>query len=53
MKSMEKHYSCSQCGTINSAYDFKCRSCGNEPSSKYSEKHSEKVLEFLAKQQPK
>jgi len=53
MENMKEHYSCSQCGNINSAYDFKCRSCGSEPSSQYSEKHNKEVMEFLAKQQGK
>ena len=53
MENMKEHYSCSQCGNINSAYDFKCRSCGSEPSSQYSEKHKKEVMEFLAKQQGK
>ena len=51
MDKMKDHYSCPQCETINSAYDFKCRSCGNEPSNKYNERHGKKVMEFLAKQQ--
>ena len=53
MDKMKDHYSCPQCETINSAYDFKCRSCGNEPSNKYNERHGKKVMEFLAKQQEK
>jgi hypothetical protein len=53
MENMKEHYSCSQCGNINSAYDLKCRSCGSEPSSQYSEKHKKEVMEFLAKQQVK
>ncbi len=51
MDKMKDHYSCPQCDAINSAYDFKCRSCGNEPSNKYNERHGKKVMEFLAKQQ--
>ncbi|MFW9897115.1 MAG: DUF3795 domain-containing protein [Candidatus Thorarchaeota archaeon] len=51
MKDMKTHYSCQKCGTINSAYDFQCRSCGARPSNKYGERHSEQVKEFLAKQQ--
>jgi len=53
MEKMKDHYSCPQCETINSAYDFKCRSCNNEPSNKYNERHGKKVMEFLAKQQEK
>jgi hypothetical protein len=32
---MIEHYSCPECQTINSAYDIKCSSCGNEPSCSY------------------
>jgi len=53
MEDMIKHYSCSECGTINSTYDSNCRSCGNQPSNKYTEKHGKKIWEFLAKQQSK
>jgi len=53
MEKMKDHYSCPQCETINSAYDFKCRSCNSEPSNKYNEKHGKTVMEFLAKQQEK
>ncbi|MFW9821800.1 MAG: DUF3795 domain-containing protein [Candidatus Thorarchaeota archaeon] len=51
MEDMKNHYSCQECDTINSAYDFQCRSCEAVPSNKYGERHSEEVKEFLAKQQ--
>ena len=53
MENMKYHYSCPQCETINSAYDFKCRSCGSESSNKYNERHGKEVMEFLASQQEK
>ncbi len=34
----QKYYSCA-CGAVNSAYDFKCRKCGAEPSCNYVKKH--------------
>ena len=50
MEKMMNYYSCSKCGKINSAYDFKCRSCGHQPSNQYTEKHGKRIFEFLAKQ---
>lgn len=35
---MKEDYSCSSCGTINSAYDLKCRKCGNEPASNFNQR---------------
>jgi len=40
-------YSCSACGTINSAYDLKCRKCGNEPGCPYVAKHRSAIEERL------
>lgn len=51
-KWMEKkiaYYSCSDCGIINSAYDFKCRSCGSKSSNQYVLKHGKNIVKFLAK----
>ena len=53
MEDMMNHYSCSKCETVNSTYDFQCRSCGTKPSNKYTELHQKKITEFLAQQQPK
>ena len=49
MEDMMKYYSCSKCGTINSAYDPKCRSCGNQPSNPYTKNHGKEILEFFKK----
>ena len=43
-----KYYSCVDCGTINSAYDFKCRSCGSKSSNQYVLKHGKDIIKFLA-----
>ncbi|MFW9988566.1 MAG: DUF3795 domain-containing protein [Candidatus Odinarchaeota archaeon] len=51
MENMKNYYSCSQCGTINSAYDAKCRSCGHKPSNQYIKIHGNKILEFFEKYQ--
>lgn len=46
---MIEHYSCPQCKTINSAYDLKCRKCGNDPSCEYVRLHKEAIVKHLAK----
>jgi predicted RNA-binding Zn-ribbon protein involved in translation (DUF1610 family) len=40
---MLEHFSCPECGTINSAYDLKCRQCGHIPSCEYVAKHREEI----------
>ncbi len=47
---MVEHYSCKNCGTLNSAYDLKCRKCGNDPSCEYVRLHKDAVAAHLAKQ---
>ena len=49
MDDMKEYYSCAKCGTINSAYDFQCRSCKPRPSNEYTKKYRKKIMEFLAK----
>lgn len=46
---MIKHYSCPECGSINSAYDLSCRKCGTAPSCNYVGIHKEKIVEHLAR----
>jgi len=46
---VRKRYVCPECGTVNSAYDLKCRECGKEPSCAYVEAHGEEIRRFLAK----
>lgn len=41
---MLEHYACSSCGTINSAYDLKCRKCGGEPSCAFVAEHKDKIF---------
>ncbi len=43
------HYSCKKCGTLNSAYDLKCRKCGEEPSCEYVGFHKDEILRHVAK----
>jgi hypothetical protein len=40
-------YSCSQCRTINSAYDLTCRKCGHEPGSEYVRRHKPSIVRYL------
>ncbi|MCK9616439.1 MAG: DUF3795 domain-containing protein [Lentimicrobiaceae bacterium] len=40
-------YTCSKCGTINSAYDIACRHCGERPSSAYVAKYEKEILAAL------
>jgi hypothetical protein len=46
---MLEHFSCPKCGTINSAYDLKCRKCREEPSCAYVGLHKNEILQHLAK----
>ena len=40
-------YSCIYCQTINSAYDLKCRKCGEEPSCAYVADNRHEIEQFL------
>ncbi len=46
---MVEHYSCSECRTINSAYDIACRKCGKTPSCNYVALHKDEIVAFPAK----
>jgi len=46
---MIEHYSCKKCGTINSAYDVKCRKCGSDPSCEYVRLHRSEIEKHLMK----
>ncbi len=41
---MTAKFSCPACGTMNSAYDIKCRKCGSEPSCEYVRQHNEEIV---------
>jgi hypothetical protein len=47
LKEIRGHYTCPQCQSINSAYDLKCRKCGEEPSCGYAAKHKQTIEQFL------
>lgn len=42
-----EHYSCPKCRTLNSAYDLKCRKCGEDPSCASVARHREAIQQFL------
>jgi predicted RNA-binding Zn-ribbon protein involved in translation (DUF1610 family) len=44
---MIEKYSCPNCGTINSTYDFKCRKCGASPSCAYVGEHKDEIVRQL------
>ncbi len=39
-----EHYSCPECGAMNSAYDRVCRKCGHAPSCEYVARHQAEIL---------
>lgn len=49
-KEMVEHFSCSGCGTVNSAYDRGCRKCGGTPSCEYVKVNNEGILKRMPKQ---
>lgn len=40
---MIEHYSCAECGVINSVADRSCRNCGATPSCMYIEKNKDEI----------
>ncbi len=49
IKEVRQKYTCSNCGTINSAYDASCRKCGNIPSCDFIKRHGETIKKFFTK----
>jgi len=47
LKNIRGNYTCPQCQTINSAYDLKCRKCGEEPGCDYVAKHKQAIEQTL------
>ena len=47
LKEIRENYACPRCQIINSAYDLKCRRCGEEPSCNYVAKHQQAIEEYL------
>jgi hypothetical protein len=48
LEEMKGNYSCPRCKTLNSAYDLKCRKCGEEPSCHYVAKHRHVIEQYVA-----
>lgn len=44
---VKDRYRCLECGTLNSAYDLRCRTCGHEPGNVFSAAHREEIVERL------
>jgi ribosomal protein L40E len=44
---MVEHYSCTECGTLNSAYDTACRKCGTTPSCEYVDQNQSEIMKRL------
>jgi hypothetical protein len=47
LREIRKNYTCPRCQTLNSAYDLKCRKCGEEPSCHYVARHRPAIEEYL------
>lgn len=47
---MPERYRCPACGTINSAYHVKCRTCGREPASEFGAAHRQEILDRVKAQ---
>ena len=47
LKEIRGHYTCPECQTINSAYDLKCRNCGNKPSCRYVTEHQQEIEQYV------
>ena len=47
LKEARENYTCQKCQTINSAYDLKCRKCGEEPGCNYVVNHKQEIEQYL------
>ncbi len=47
LQEINANYTWPQCRSINSAYDLRCRKCGEEPSCTYVAKHKQTIEQFL------
>lgn len=47
LKEIRGNYTCPRCRSINSAYDLKCRKCGEDPSCGYVAKHKQAIEQVL------
>jgi hypothetical protein len=49
LENVRQNYTCPQCRSINTAYDLKCRKCGEDPSCGYVAKHKRAIEQYLKK----
>lgn len=47
LKEIAERYACPRCQTINSAYDLRCRKCGEEPACEYVARHRQEIEQYL------
>ncbi len=47
LEEIRRRYTCPRCGTVNSAYNLKCRACGREPSCAYVAEHRKTIEDYL------
>mgnify|MGYP001361030654 CR=1 FL=1 len=47
LKEVRENYLCPRCQTMNSTYDLKCRTCGEEPSCRYVGKHKPVIERYV------
>jgi hypothetical protein len=48
-RDMAALHACPNCGVLNSAYDLKCRNCGEAPSCEFVRRHGEAVVDHLSR----
>jgi hypothetical protein len=51
LKQQEDTYTCQKCGKLNSAYNLKCRGCGNDPANTFVEVHQAAIIKHLSNTQ--
>jgi len=47
LEEIREDYICPRCQTINSCYDLKCRTCGEDPSCNYVARHRREIERYL------
>ena len=47
LEEIKENYTCPKCQSVNSAYDLKCRTCGEAPSCRYVDKHKAAIEQVL------
>ncbi len=47
LEEIRENYSCPKCHSLNSAYDLKCRKCGEDPGCNFVAKHHNEIERLL------